>query len=62
MTVPPRVAMLFAEQSFLCRIYSINKVVVVVVLQPDKTNGRMGLVTSFQGYAPVASVVVLRGT
>ena len=31
MTVPPRLAMLFAEQSFLCRIYSINKVVVVVV-------------------------------
>ena len=32
MTVPPRLAMLFAEQSFLCRIYSINKVVVVVVV------------------------------
>ena len=32
MTVPPRLAMLFAEQSFLCRIYSINKVVVVRAL------------------------------
>ena len=31
MTVPPRLAMLFAEQSSLCRIYSINKVAVVVV-------------------------------
>ena len=28
MIVPARLAMLFAEQSFLCRIFSINKVVV----------------------------------
>ena len=30
-------------------------------LQPDRANERMGLVTSFQGFAPVASVVVLTG-
>ena len=30
-------------------------------LQHDQENGRMGLVTSFQAFAPVASVVFLRG-
>ena len=30
-------------------------------LQHDRANGRMGLVTSFQAFAPVASVVVLTG-
>ena len=31
------------------------------LLQQDRANGRMGLVTSFQAFAPVASVVVLTG-
>ena len=30
-------------------------------LQHDRANGKMGLVTSFQAFAPVASVVVLTG-
>ena len=30
-------------------------------LQHDRENGRMGLVTSFQAFARVASVVVLEG-
>ena len=30
-------------------------------LQHDRANGRMGLVTSFQAFAPVTSVVVLTG-
>ena len=30
-------------------------------LQHDQANGRMGLVTSFQAFAPVTSVVVLTG-
>ena len=30
-------------------------------LQHDRENRRMGLVTSFQAFAPVASVVVLTG-
>ena len=30
-------------------------------LQHDRANRRMGLVTSFQAFAPVASVVVLTG-
>ena len=30
-------------------------------MQHDRANGRMGLVTSFQAFAPVASVVVLTG-
>ena len=30
-------------------------------LQHDRANGKMGLVTSFQAFAPVTSVVVLTG-
>ena len=30
-------------------------------LQQDRANGKMGLVTSFQAFAPVVSVVVLTG-